>query len=1077
MADRRLAIEITVEGDAKSVFKEIGAAAKQSAKDVTDSGQRAQQGIERIEKAADAAEKEVKELGQTQERVAKSAEALEKAQAEAAKATKEMAEHSAKAKSSLAQYRQAISEASQGMALLGTAFTLYARQARDHEITVMAIQRMYGEAADSYISFADTIQNTTIFSNDEALEAARIMGTLRENYDLTDQQIQQLIQTSADLAAMHGFTLTDAAMRVQSAIRGEAESAEMLGLTMNQAAIDTQGLTLTMSNAEAAQFRFNAMMKQSASSVGFAAKATEDMAGKTQQLANRFQDAMLDVVRFTGPVGQAAGALSRFGLEAGIAATGLIRLGQGLAALRGTAAIASLVAMGPALLVGGGVVAALGLAAYGAYDVYKALTDVEEVASSSQMAIDALAQSYTDLGESAASAATLMTAQTFHAQITSGFDQLLADIGLFQTTWEQINSGQVAPSMLQTQMLVLDELMIRFGDSAEEAGYKISNMQFDMADIIASGNVQAIREASAAWNEFKASAQTYDDLLKLHDTINTIDESLADYEYAANLAATANNNIASSSTSAATAIQNQAGVQREANAQLQAWLELHGLSNQYNEAQAFAAQNASVEREMANLSNRLNWQRLYGDAVDEGTFALNLFSNAGKESAERLRANVLGVQSLEKAYDDLFPVVEQSARAVQDLGDELNQLSADTKSADMSRIADEFEAAMRAASGLGDTIYDLKARGGTVGLDLAINTGGAQQALQSGLGSIVGGTNALGQASSQVADFSASLAHGNLMMTKLDNLFLDGAISATTYRKALEANHRIQMANESVQEDVLRIQVKQLPVLAQLAEEQARYVDELADADVATQTVALGYMDQAKAAQAMSLAQLAASASMAGMEGAAGDMILRMAEADPILKAMLIDMGLLSETKGKLNVEFGEVEDADKAINNLNKTLETLTAVIATAFGIDVTLDDGGAANRLAAILHTLNMIDGKSVTAYVNTVGMSSADLAATGTYVYPESARNLVAKVDAMATGGHLTLVGEAGPELVQLPTGSTVTNAAGTRGRLDPQGRGRRSAGGGVTYKGNIINQTITYDESAMSRRADRLSRNRR
>jgi hypothetical protein len=230
MADRRLAIEITVEGDAKSVFKEIGAAAKQSAKDVTDSGQRAQQGIERIEKAADAAEKEVKELGQTQERVAKSAEALEKAQAEAAKATKEMAEHSAKAKSSLAQYRQAISEASQGMALLGTAFTLYARQARDHEITVMAIQRMYGEAADSYISFADTIQNTTIFSNDEALEAARIMGTLRENYDLTDQQIQQLIQTSADLAAMHGFTLTDAAMRVQSAIRGEAESAEMLGL-------------------------------------------------------------------------------------------------------------------------------------------------------------------------------------------------------------------------------------------------------------------------------------------------------------------------------------------------------------------------------------------------------------------------------------------------------------------------------------------------------------------------------------------------------------------------------------------------------------------------------------------------------------------------------------------------------------------------------------------------------------------------------------------------------------------------------------------------------------------------------
>jgi hypothetical protein len=1077
MADRRLAIEITVEGDAKSVFKEIGAAAKQTAKDVTDSGQRAEKGIERIEKAADGAEKEVKELGQTQERVAKSAEALEKAQAEAAKATKEMAEHSAKAKSSLAQYRQAISEASQGMALLGTAFTLYARQARDHEITVMAIQRMYGEAADSYISFADSIQNTTIFSNDEALEAARIMGTLRENYDLTDQQIQQLIQTSADLAAMHGFTLTDAAMRVQSAIRGEAESAEMLGLTMNQAAIDTQGLTLTMSNAEAAQFRFKAMMDQSASSVGFAAKATEDMAGKTQQLANRFQDAMLDVVRFTGPVGQAAGALGSFGLEAGIAATGLIRLGQGLAALRGTAAIASLVAMGPALLVGGGVVAALGLAAYGAYDVYKALTDVEEVASSSQMAIDALAQSYTDLGESAASAATLMTAQTFHAQITSGFDQLLADIGLFQTTWEQINSGQVAPSMLQTQMLVLDELMIRFGDSAEEAGYKISNMQFDMADIIASGNVQAIREATAAWNEFKASAQTYDDLLKLHDTINTIDESLADYEYAANLAATANNNIASSSTSAATAIQNQAGVQREANAQLQAWLELHGLAAQYNQQQASipAIGNPDQTRWLANYAAVAD---LTADAINEMGLAARGWR--WEDLADSVSAYIPVLDRFNKTGALTTHVVEQGARAVQDLGDELNQLSADTKSADMSRIADEFEAAMRAASGLGDTIYDLKARGGTVGLDLAINTGGAQQALQSGFGAAVGGAQGMGRLADQTAEWAASLTEGNIGQSKLDDLLLKGAISQTTYRRALEANHRIQIANQSVQEDVLRIQAKQLPAMAELAESHARYVDSLADASVQEQAAALGFMDQSKAAQAVAVANMNATAAMAGTSEQAGKMTIAMAEADPYLRAMLLQMGVIEEgANGTITMNTDDAVSATDVLSELNTTIGDLKTLLAQIFLVQVDIEDN-ASGSLSYIDGLLSQLDGKTANVYINTLGGNTIGFtpgAATGEFIYPESARNLVAKVDGLATGGHLRLVGEAGPELVQLPTGSTVTNAAGTRGRLDPQGRGRRSAGGGVTYKGNIINQTITYDESAMSRRADRLSRNRR
>jgi hypothetical protein len=206
--------------------------------------------------------------------------------------------------------------------------------------------------------------------------------------------------------------------------------------------------------------------------------------------------------------------------------------------------------------------------------------------------------------------------------------------------------------MLQTQMLVLDELMIRFGDSAEEAGYKISNMQFDMADIIASGNVQAIREATAAWNEFKASAQTYDDLLKLHDTINTIDESLADYEYAANLAATANNNIASSSTSAATAIQNQAGVQREANAQLQAWLELHGLAAQYNQQQASipAIGNPDQTRWLANYAAVADLTADGDATLMKGRLRARGWrsEDAGQDSAERLQRQGAGRRSLNR---------------------------------------------------------------------------------------------------------------------------------------------------------------------------------------------------------------------------------------------------------------------------------------------------------------------------------------------------------------------------------------------------------------------------------------------
>jgi hypothetical protein len=202
---------------------------------------------------------------------------------------------------------------------------------------------------------------------------------------------------------------------------------------------------------------------------------------------------------------------------------------------------------------------------------------------------------------------------------------------------------------------------------------------------------------------------------------------------------------------------------------------------------------------------------------------------------------------------------------------------------------------MRAASGLGDTIYDLKARGGTVGLDLAINTGGAQQALQSGFGAAVGGAQGMGRLADQTAEWAASLTEGNIGQSKLDDLLLKGAISQTTYRRALEANHRIQIANQSVQEDVLRIQAKQLPAMAELAESHARYVDSLADASVQEQAAALGFMDQSKAAQAVAVANMNATAAMAGTSEQAGKMTIAMAEADPYLRAMLLQMGVIEE--------------------------------------------------------------------------------------------------------------------------------------------------------------------------------------
>lgn len=1087
MADRRLAIEITVEGDAKSVFKEIGAAAKQSAKDVVDSGQRAEQGIERIEKAAEQAEKEVKELGQTQERVAKSAEALENAQAEAAKATRDMAQHSAKAGTSLDQYRRAIGETAKGVGLLSTAFTLYARQARDHEINVMALNRIYGEAADSYMQLADRIQGTTIFSNDQAVEAARSMGTLRENYDLTDQQVQQLISTSADLAAMHGMTLTDAAMRVQSAIRGEAESAEALGLTMNQAAIDAEGLTLSMSNAEAAQFRFNAMMQQTASSVGFAAEAADNNTGKIIRLANETQDAAIAFIRFTGPVGDVAAGLGQFGIQGGAAALGLIQLGRGISAA--AAAAGGMTALlGPAGLI------ILGLSA--AAVATKLFAD-----SMRDEAAEAMKRARVE-GEQLDSVISSVTAnlsgvdRTFAEAIIGSddaLDRMQEHIDYWQSLIETWGNFPVDRLHLSAETIAgLDEevqasietqrqaiaYMQQYADefgSVEQAANALAEAERDLSTILqhrGAGRTEILTQLADLNEAYQSGKITISEYVAALDALEKqrfkIDNDVILDQLEAEQAAL---------------IEQQTVV----DATTHAWTDYEQAMNQaalasVANAQAIQLQRTALQELNGALQLLPSGEEGYGNRFDVGPFARR-YASMGQTAIDATKlamdAMVLAISGGESAWNKYAGALGVVTRETEELGTAHTQLTADMKGEDIARVTAEYEAAARAASGLSDTLYGLQARGGSVSVDLAINTGGARDALQSGYGAVIGGSEGMGRLADQTAEWAASLTEGNIGQSKLDDLLLKGAISQTTYRRALEANHRIQIANQSVQEDVLRIQAKQLPAMAELAESHARYVDSLADASVQEQAAALGFMDQSKAAQAVAVANMNATAAMAGTSEQAGKMTIAMAEADPYLRAMLLQMGVIEEgADGEITMNTDDAVSATDILSELNTTIGDLKTLLAQIFLVQVDIEDN-ASGSLSYIDGLLSQLDGKTANVYINTLGGNTIGFtpgAATGEFIYPESARNLVAKVDGMATGGHLRLVGEAGPELVQLPTGSTVTNAAGTRGRLDPQGRGRRSAGGGDVYNGTV-HMTVVRDDSALTHRQRELAKRRR
>jgi hypothetical protein len=968
------------------------------------------------------------------------------------------------------QYRTAARDAAAGLALVGTAFTMYSQQARSHEIAIMALERTYGTAAASFVAFADQMQSTTIFSNDQVIEAANVMGTLQRNYGLTTEQIKELIVVSGDLAATKGITLVDAATRVSAAIRGEAESAEYLGLAMNQSAIDQNNLTLSMSNTEAGAFRYNAVMEQSAFALGAAGDAADTTTGKTQQLANEFQDAMMSVVNFTGPVGEAAAGLGSFGVEAAIAVGGLGQLAKGLAGLRGAASIAGLAALltGPAgLAIGFGVAAAAGWklvdSMTGSGALYESILQTHEQVAALNAEVLTLASGMQDAAmavsfiEDTEALGRFVDDTRVYLQEYQDLWNLYGD----PDAWMQIpgnaevyaQNSQIADDIDRLRWFMTD-----FGDSAEVAGQQLDGVLASWSQIASSQNIDAIEDAQTAWDTFNTSLKREADYDALEAELTRISGSLDEYtraEIEAAAATEAHTNVINTNVAA---ISGQTQAQIAANAEFRQWLELQGLAQQYDQEQA---NNPRIGSE-----NQVNWLVKYQQTLDATALSLAGFGEVSRDVAADVTAMVTAVGDTSKrGYDTYTEAVEQSKRATEDFDMSLRIVGATLKD-DIAVELGSVEAAYR-------TLAD-SARKSIGALD-------ANTIFGSTFGGVVGAAQGFAQLSENVWDWSRGLTEGNKATSILNDLNSKGLISDKTYRDGLEANHRIMLANNSVQEDSLRIQAKQLPLMAQLAEEQARYVDEIADMPAQQQLVALGFADQAKTTQALELAQLAAASSTKSMQASTSEMIAAVAAADPQLKAMLISMGLISEgADGTITVNFG---DSQSQTTDLIASIDALTLAlggIPPDVKVTMVAEDHITAEAYA-VQGALDLIDGRVVTTYLKTVN----------TNLFDQLNRNMHGGVvGKYASGGVVAEMGEAGPELLQFPTGgwglaathsfynvppgTSVLPAPATRDIIDKaHGRGRPQ----TVYKGNTIHQFITVDESALGRRSAAMAARRR
>jgi len=388
-----LLIRLEAKDNASAVFQRTGRAGADMGKEIEQGAERADAALDELNRTTDetgqsavdmvldvdrASDTLGRDLPQGAERGERALDELDRAQDEVGRSAVEMSRDVESSGRSLRDLGDAGQQVGAGLALLGTSFAMYSSQLVENQRQVSLLQRIYGDAAGGLQAFAEQIQKTTTYSSESAVAAANALGTLTLNYGVGVDKIRELMTISTDLAATSGLTLEDTASRVAAAVRGETEAAEWLNLTLNQQAIDIDGVTLSMSNQEAGLYRINALTEQATFAQGAAAEQAQTTAGHFKQLANSTNDTVRSFVEFTGPVGQAAGVISSFGLEAGLALSGTVALAKGMRELTSTAggagAAIRLLASSPALGFAA-LAAGAGLAVIAVRDVARSFDD------------------------------------------------------------------------------------------------------------------------------------------------------------------------------------------------------------------------------------------------------------------------------------------------------------------------------------------------------------------------------------------------------------------------------------------------------------------------------------------------------------------------------------------------------------------------------------------------------------------------------------------------------------------------------------------------------------------------------
>lgn len=955
---------------------------------------------------------------------------------------------------------------------------------RDQRLDLQSLEAQYGSASDTVIAFTETIQDSMNQSNDAARDSALVFATLFRNYEMGEQQIIDLMGRSADIAAARGRSMTEVSQMVQNALRGEAEYIEQIGVTLNDTYVASEYAARGLGNwntltdeAAKAQFRYVLLMEQTIDTQGRAAEEAERAGGTMRRWINEAQDAGQTIGGMLGPLGEMGAEFSQIALGLPIIAG---MFGKLVGTVRNsTMAMSALsMVMNPWVL-GATAAVAVGAALWNSY------REGAEV-------IATLKDAYLDL----AAASDAARAQG-NPEVAARIDQLRFQAESVRAEADAIERTMQAQSQYVWNGVHYDrdawlELTASYEITREESE-RLAASQGRLNAALQSTNIDGAALAAEMdrlyWQFMRGEISADQYIMAMEDLSNNTSRYAVTLDDAAAAQERLNAALAD-------------GVLSVGDMGLMARIAVLGIDEIAN-----ASRRATRDANDTGRARRRTIDLILEEAQANWLLGYSMRELAGQIPAEQelaltrsVRANTLELIANENA---VAGVISATDRLVQVRRDAFHDIGAgvlgiateeiEAYNAWIETVADNLNRLLD-VSGYDDPLSRWNLAGNATDMSLlAMNANQAASALDSVYRVAVGNTDAWAQQADGIHRWAQELIGAQGEYSKLDDLVNAGRISGqagvftgdSEYAQAQRAYNDIARENAEIQEHVLTIQAKQAPLIRDQMVAYENYMQTIADLPAAQQQIALGWADATTSARAFEFQTLAIAAANGELgengEQAFTSMIVGAAQADPYLKAILIDMGLIEEgADGTITVNFDGLEEGRSEIGALNETIGILIDLlddgeINGSFSIDAT-DSASPVIRTAR--QNLADADGESATMsiFLNdyaSLGISAANAAlnALDGRVATTTVRTIYESqglgpgkasggVIGYAGGGVIAELAEAGPEIVHFASGGSAW--VGQRGVYNlspgdyvvPHNQVSTSYGGvNVTFTGNF------------------------